>query len=195
MAFLRPASPLDTGPVVHGGGVMLRSPHSGDYQAWAELRAESRAFLTPWEPTWSRDDLTRAAFRRRLKHYARDIREDLAYPFFIFRAVDEQLVGGITMSNVRRGVAQTCSIGYWIGRAHARQGHMTAALHALVPFAFDTLGLHRIEAACLPTNEASMGLLIKCGFEREGYARRYLRINGVWQDHVLFALLAEDARR
>ena len=194
MAFLRPASPLDSGPAIFGGTVTLRAPHMGDYQAWAELRAESRAFLTPWEPTWARDDLTRAAFRRRLKHYAREIREDQAYPFFIFRTGDEVLIGGITVSNIRRGVAQTASIGYWIGRPHARRGHMTAAIRALVPFAVDTLALHRIEAACLPTNEASMRLLEKCGFEREGYARRYLRINGAWQDHVLFALLAEDAR-
>lgn len=195
MAFLRQANPLESGPVISGGSVLLRAPVMADYQAWAELRAESRAFLTPWEPTWARDDLSRAAFRRRLKHYARDIREDHAYPFFIFRAEDEALLGGVTASNVRRGVAQTCSIGYWIGRPYAHQGYMTAALRALVPFAFDTLGLHRIEAACLPSNEASMGLLIKCGFEREGYARRYLRINGAWQDHVLFALLAEDVRR
>ena len=195
MAFLRPANPLDAGPTVFGAAVTLRMPHMGDYQAWAELRAESRAFLTPWEPTWSRDDLTRSAFRRRLKHYSRDIRDDLAYPFFVFRTADEALLGGITVSNIRRGVAQTGSIGYWIGRPHARQGHMSAAIRTLIPFAFDTLGLHRIEAACLPTNEASMGLLIQCGFEREGYARRYLRINGAWQDHVLFALLAEDARR
>lgn len=195
MAFLRPASPLDGGPAIFGGTVTLRTPQPVDYQPWAELRAESRAFLTPWEPTWSRDDLTRAAFRRRLKHYARDIREDLAYPFFIFRTADDALLGGVTVSNIRRGVAQTASIGYWIGRPHARQGHMTAAIRALIPFAIDTLSLHRVEAACLPTNVASMRLLEKCGFEREGYARRYLRINGAWQDHVLFALLSEDVRR
>lgn len=195
MAFLRAANPLETGLTVFGASVTLRVPHMGDYQAWAEIRAESRAFLAPWEPTWNRDDLTRAAFRRRLKHYSRDIREDQAYPFLILRNSDDALLGGITVSNIRRGVAQTGSIGYWIGRAHARQGHMMTAIKALMPFAFDTLGLHRVEAACLPSNKASMGLLQKCGFEREGYARRYLRINGAWQDHVLFALLTEDAKR
>ena len=194
MAFLRAPGVADSSPSIFGGTVVLRSPQIGDYQAWAELRAESRTFLTPWEPTWNRDDLTKISFRRRLKHYARDMRDDLAYPFFIFRADDEALLGGVTVSNVRRGVAQSCSLGYWVGRPHAGQGVMTTALCALVPYIFDSLGLHRIEAACLPSNTASMRVLQKCGFEREGYARRYLRINGAWQDHVLFALLAEDAR-
>ncbi len=195
MAFLRPSSLLDSGQTVYGGEVMLRAPQMADYQAWAEVRTESRAFLTPWEPIWSRDELTRVAFRRRLKHYARDMREDHAYPFFIFRSSDDAMLGGVTVSNIRRGVAQSGAIGYWIGRSHARSGNMAAALNALIPFVFDTLGLHRIEAACLPHNAASIGLLTKCGFEREGYARRYLRINGAWQDHVLFALLSEDAKR
>ena len=194
MAFLRAPGVADSSPSIFGGTVVLRSPQIGDYQAWAELRAESRTFLTPWEPTWNRDDLTKISFRRRLKHYARDMRDDLAYPFFVFRADDEALLGGVTVSNVRRGVAQSCSLGYWVGRPHAGQGVMTTALCALVPYIFDSLGLHRIEAACLPSNTASMRVLQKCGFEREGYARRYLRINGAWQDHVLFALLAEDAR-
>jgi ribosomal-protein-alanine N-acetyltransferase len=195
MAFLRHSNPLESGATIFGGEVTLRTPQLMDYQAWAELRAESRAFLTPWEPTWRRDELTRAAYRRRLKHYARDMREDQAYPFFIFSTAGETLLGGVTISNIRRGVAQSGAIGYWMGRSHARRGNMTAALTALIPFAFDTVGLHRIEAACLPHNAASIGLLLKCGFEREGYARRYLRINGAWQDHVLFALLSEEARR
>jgi ribosomal-protein-alanine N-acetyltransferase len=195
MAFLRAAGPAEPESTIYGEGVTLRLPHMSDYAAWAELRAESRAFLTPWEPTWRRDDLTRSSFRRRVKHYLRDMREDQAYAYFVFRGGDKTLLGGLTVSNVRRGVAQTCSIGYWIGRSHARQGYMTAGLRALVPHAFDVLGLHRIEAACLPSNVASTALLQKCGFTREGYARRYLRINGVWQDHVLFALLAEDVNR
>lgn len=192
MAFLRVVSPLDQGPAVFGDGVFLRAPQPGDHSAWAELRQESRAFLTPWEPLWAHDDLSRSAFRRRLRRYQRDIRDDRAYPFFVFRSFDSQIVGGVTVSNVRRAVAQTCSIGYWVGEPYARMGYMTAALNALIPFIFENLGLHRIEAACLPHNDRSIGLLTKCGFEREGYARRYLKINGVWQDHVLFSLLAED---
>ncbi|MGH6725166.1 MAG: GNAT family N-acetyltransferase, partial [Pseudolabrys sp.] len=169
-----------------------RVPHSGDFTEWAALRDASRAFLVPWEPTWPADDLTRGAFRRRLKRYAEDVRSDLAYAFLIFRSDDNALVGGLTLANIRRGVAQAGSIGYWIGAPFARKGHMTAAMRALVPFCFTTLRLHRLEAACIPANTASVRLLEKTGFQREGYARRYLCINGVWQDHLLYARLQDD---
>jgi len=163
----------------------------GDYGDWAALRETSRAFLTPWEPTWPLDDLTRGAFRRRLKRYAEDLRCDQAYSFFLFRKSDNVLVGGLTLANVRRGVAQAGSLGYWMGAPYARQGHMSAAVHAIVPFAFDTLRLHRLEAACIPTNVASVRLLERTGFMREGYARQYLCINGMWQDHLLYARTAD----
>ena len=163
-----------------------------DFPAWARLREMSRDFLTPWEPAWPADDLTRSAFRRRLKRYAEDQRNDLSYSFFIFRKSDDALVGGLTIANIRRGVAQAGSLGYWMGEPFARQGHMTAAVRAVAPFAFGALGLHRIEAACIPTNTASTRLLEKCGFVREGLARQYLCINGVWHDHLLFARLRDD---
>ena len=192
MAFLRSVNPIETGPVIHAGQVYLRVPQMPDFSAWSALRALSREFLVPWEPTWPSDDLTRGAFRRRVRRYVRDIREDQAYPFFIFSTSDDALVGGLTLSNIRRGVSQACSLGYWVGAPHARQGHMSRAVAAAVPFVFDTLKLHRLEAACLPSNLASIALLRKCGFTEEGYARRYLKINGIWQDHLLFAVLAED---
>lgn len=195
MAFLRNVTPLDTGPAIHGRSVYLRTPRARDYSAWATLRERSRQFLVPWEPAWPADDLTRSAFRRRLRRYHRDIRQDESYPFFIFREEDGQLVGGLTLSHVRRGVTQSCSLGYWVGEPYARQGMMTAAVRAIIPFIFDTLKLHRVEAACLPENTASIALLEKTGFSREGHARRYLRINGAWQDHVLFALLEDDPRQ
>jgi ribosomal-protein-alanine N-acetyltransferase len=193
MVFLRSVS-ADTGPAIHGNGVHLRTPQMSDHSAWAALREESRAFLTPWEPTWPLDDLTRAAFRRRVRRYLQDIREDSAYPFFVFRNVDNAFLGGITLSNVRRGVTQSASLGYWIGADYARQGYMTSAVAASVTFVFEQLRLHRLEAACLPSNVASIRLLEKVGFTREGFARRYLRINGVWQDHFLYAMLSEDPR-
>ncbi len=164
----------------------------GDFAEWALLRAQSRDFLRPWEPTWPRDDLSRSSFRRRIRHYQRDIRSDYAYPFFIFNKYDNTFIGGITLGNIRRGVAQSGTIGYWVGERHARKGYMSTALPLLMEYAFSTLELHRIEAACLPENAASIGLLKKCGFQQEGYARRYLRIDGAWRDHVLFALLADD---
>lgn len=192
MAFLRSVGGFDVSLSIAGQGVRLRTPQMSDYAEWADLRERSRAFLTPWEPVWPRDDLTRTAFRRRLRRYAQDIREDQAYPFFVFRVPDDRLLGGITLSNVRRGVAQTCSLGYWMGAAHAGKGYMTAAVRAVVPFVFETLCLHRLEAACLPHNMASIRLLERVGFQREGLARRYLCINGLWQDHLLYALLRDD---
>ena len=191
MAFLRTNATYDV-PVIPGEGLFLRVPSLADYQPWAELRAESRGFLTPWEPTWPADDLTRTAFRRRVRRYQLEIREDHAYPFFIFRQSDYALLGGITLSNVTRGMTQTATVGYWMGERHAGRGHMTRAVRALVPFAFGALHLHRLEAACLPHNGASMRLLQKVGFRREGLARGLVCINGRWQDHIVFALLTED---
>lgn len=193
MAFFRSVSFNDNAPGIVGPGVILRAPLASDYPAWASLRERSRAFLTPWEPIWPADDLTRAAFRRRVKRYAEDQRNDLAYAFLIFRSSDHTLVGGLTLANIRRGVAQAGSIGYWIGEPFARRGYMSAALRTLIPFAFNSLRLHRLEAACIPSNTASIGLLEKCGFKREGYAREYLCINGTWQDHLLYARLKDDA--
>lgn len=192
MAFFRTVGSVEALPTIKGDGVVLRPPQMADYAEWTALREASRDFLTPWEPTWPADDLTRGAFRRRLKRYAEDLRTDQAYPFFIFRSGDDTLVGGLTLANIRRGVAQAGSLGYWIGTPFARKGHMSAAVRALIPFAFGAIRLHRLEAACIPTNAASMRLLEKTGFMREGYARQYLCINGSWQDHVLYARLADD---
>lgn len=192
MAFFRTVSFSDPLPTVEADGVFLRAPQASDYAEWAALREASRAFLTPWEPTWPADDLSRSAFRRRLRRYAEDHRTDASYAFFVFRKSDHALVGGLTLANVRRGVAQAGSIGYWIGEPHARRGMMTAAVRAFVPFAFTALRLHRLEAACIPSNAASIRLLESAGFSREGYAREYLCINGLWQDHLLFARLSGD---
>ena len=194
MALLRAASPSDLGPVIESEEVTLRTPQMSDYPAWADLRAGSREFLTPWEPIWAPDELSRASFRRRIRHYLRDLREDVGYALFIFSNATDELVGGLTLCNVRRGVTQSCTLGYWVGADFANQGYMTEAVRAVIPFVFDSLELHRLEAACLPTNMASMRLLEKTGFKQEGLARRYLRINGVWQDHLLYALLDSDAR-
>ena len=192
MAFFRTVSFSEQLPAIAGEGVVLRAPQNADFVEWAALREASREFLTPWEPTWPADDLTRASFRRRIKRYSEDQRGDLAYPVFIFRRTDNMLIGGLTLTNIRRGCAQAASLGYWMGAAFARQGYMTAAVGALMPFAFGTLRLHRVEAACIPANVASIRLLEKTGFKREGFARQYLCIDGVWQDHLLYARLKDD---
>lgn len=192
MAFLRSPFARELPPVLRGSKVMLRTPDMGDHEAWAALRQVSREFLTPWEPQWPANDLTRTAFRARLKTYWRDLADDTAYPFFIFSADGRTLLGALTLSNLRRGVAQMASLGYWIGQPYARQGCMTAAVRLVLPFAFEHLHLHRVEAACLPSNFASIALLQRVGFEREGRARDYLKINGRWQDHLLFAHLGDS---
>jgi ribosomal-protein-alanine N-acetyltransferase len=193
MALLDWIAP-ESGLRVDGEGISLRPPRASDYPEWRELRAVSRAFLQPWEPTWPADDLGRAAYRRRLTAYARDRDAGAAYPFFVFRNGDGALTGGITLSNVRRGVAQMGSVGYWCGKPFARHGHTLAAVRALSDFAFRTLGLHRLEAACIPSNTPSRRLLVKAGFEEEGFAKAYLKINGDWRDHVLFGLISPFKR-
>jgi ribosomal-protein-alanine N-acetyltransferase len=195
MAFMRGLTfPGGQQPVIWGSDVYLRYPRLSDHLLWARLRGESRELLAPWEPAWASDELTKGAFRRRIKRYQKETRLDTAYAFFVFRRSDDMLMGGCTLSNVRRGVTQCCALGYWIGERFARKGYMYDAVSALVPFIFSTLGLHRIEAACVPANEPSRNLLVKAGFREEGLARRYLLINGQWNDHLLFALLEDEAR-
>jgi [ribosomal protein S5]-alanine N-acetyltransferase len=179
---------------MEGDRVLLRPPERGDWELWSAVRGESRKFLAPWEPSWTSDALTRSAYRRRLQRYAIDWRTDQGYSFFIFRIEDGALVGGIGLSNVRRGVAETASLGYWVGERFARRGYMTQGLALALAFSFQRLKLHRVEAACLPHNAPSRGLLLKTGFREEGYAREYLCIDGRWQDHVLYAMLRDEWR-
>jgi ribosomal-protein-alanine N-acetyltransferase len=193
MAFFRTINFAEPLASIAGDGVILRTPQMTDFGDWSALREASREFLVPWEPTWPPDDLTRGAFRRRVRRYAEDLRTDQGYAFLILRITDGALLGGLTLANIRRGVAQAASLGYWMGLPFARHGYMTAAVRAIIPFAFATLRLHRLEAACIPSNAASIRLLEKTGFDREGYAREYLCINGAWQDHLLYARLADDA--
>jgi [ribosomal protein S5]-alanine N-acetyltransferase len=174
-----------------GERVFLRSPERADYEGWASLRSRSRNFLAPWEPSWPADALSRASFRTRVARYSEDWRTDQAYNLFIFTH-DETLIGGVGLSNLRRGVSESANLGYWIGEPFAQQGYMTAALPLVLAFAFERLRLHRVEAACLPTNTPSRSLLVRAGFRQEGYARQYLCIEGKWQDHLLFAILRED---
>jgi ribosomal-protein-alanine N-acetyltransferase len=180
-------------PVLLGPRVTLRPPRAADYNDWATLRRQSRDFLKPFEPRWSETDLTRRVFLSRLKRSREEARQGTDYAFFIFRrgTGNETLVGGLTLSNVRRRAAQYVTLGYWMGKDFVGQGLMTEAVGAVIPFAFDTLGLHRIHAAFLPTNTASRRVLEKNGFREEGYAENYLQIDGRWCDHVLFGLTRE----
>ena len=171
----------------------LRLPQHGDFNAWTALRQDSRDFLVPWEPTWSADHLSRKAFTNRVYWAQRASRNGTALPLFLIRR-DGELLGAITLDNIRRGPAQSASIGYWIGQRFARQGYMREAIGALTHHAFTQMDLSRIEAACLPENTASRGVLERSGFKYEGVAQSYLQINGRWRNHVLYSNLRHDRR-
>jgi [ribosomal protein S5]-alanine N-acetyltransferase len=175
-----------------GERTYLRPPSRADYKPWVAVREASRAFLEPWEPSWGDDALERAVYRDRVARILQEWRLDLGYGFHVFRRSDDGLIGGVNLNNVRRGVAQAANLGYWMGEFNANQGYMTDALHALLPHAFQSLGLHRIDAACIPENKPSRHLLEKFGFREIGEAKGYLKINGEWRDHLLTSALLED---
>ncbi|MEZ5755949.1 MAG: GNAT family protein [Paracoccaceae bacterium] len=172
----------------------LRLPQHADWKAWAALRQESEAFLTPWEPVWAGDHLTRRAFTNRVYWAARAEGQGTALPLMMIRREDQALLGAITLDNIRRGPAQAGTLGYWIGERFSRRGYMREAILAVVHHAFAVMDLSRIEAACLPENAASRGVLEKCGFKYEGVAQSYLQISGRWRNHVLYSALRTDRR-
>jgi ribosomal-protein-alanine N-acetyltransferase len=172
----------------------LRLPEHGDWRQWSEVREASAEFLIKWEPVWSNDHLTRRAFTNRVYWAQRAEAQGTALPMLLIRREDQQLLGALTLDNIRRGPSQTGTFGYWIGQPFARQGYMREALLALTHHAFTRMDLSRLEAACLPENVASRGVLEKCGFKYEGVAQSYLQINGRWRNHVLYANLRGDRR-
>jgi ribosomal-protein-alanine N-acetyltransferase len=172
----------------------LRAPAQTDYRQWSVLRHASKEFLTPWEPTWSPDHLSRKSFSNRVYWSQKNINGGTAIPLFMFRREDDKFVGAITLDNIRHGPAQTGTMGYWIGQPYARHGYMTEALLAMVHYAFSTMDISRVESACLPENVASRGVLEKCGYKYEGVAQAYIQINGRWRTHVLYAALRADRR-
>lgn len=172
----------------------LRPPIHSDYRDWSGLRHQSRDFLIPWEPSWADDHLSRKAFTNRVYWAQRSVGNGSAVPLFLFRRDDHVLVGAITLDNIRRGPAQAGTLGYWTGQPFARHGYMREAIEAVVHYSFTRLDLSRIEAACLPENAASRGLLESAGFKYEGVAQSYLQISGRWRTHVLYSSLRSDRR-
>ena len=175
-----------------GQRVFLRPPKRRDALKWQKLRMSSKSFLVPWEPSWDASSCTRRAYLRYFKNSNYLANMDRAYSFLIFKTDDKILLGGINIGNVRRGVSQSASLGYWIGEKYARNGYMKEALKLLIPSLFVDLRLNRIEAATLEENVASKNLLKKIGFKKEGVLRKYLKINGAWRDHILYGLLEND---
>lgn len=182
------------GPVLTGKRVLLRPARMEDWSSWAEVRRVSQRFLEPWEPTWASDSLTQQAFRRRLRALQRERLAGTSSGLLMLDRLEGHVIGGITIADIRRGVAMSCSVGYWVGEPYARRGFMSEGVSVILTHIFETLRMHRVEAACLPANEASQRLLRRLGFFEEGLARGYLKIDGRWQDHRLFALLEQDWR-
>ncbi len=172
----------------------LRLPEHGDWRQWTDLREASAAFLAQWEPVWATDHLTRRAFTNRVYWAQRAEAQGTALPMLLIRREDNRLLGALTLDNIRRGPSQAGTLGYWIGQPFARHGYMREAILALTHHAFTNLDLSRMEAACLPENAPSRGVLEKCGFKYEGVAQSYLQINGRWRNHVLYANLRGDRR-
>ncbi len=181
-------------PVLLTKRLELRLPRKADYIPWVTTRRAGVDFLQPWEPIRGRDYEAKGSFYARMGWAHRAARQKSAFPFMIIQREDARLMGALTLDNVRFGPAKTGTVGYWIGPDFARYGYMSEALAAVVGFAFEELNLSRIEAACLPENEASRGVLEKCGFKYEGVAQSYLQIAGRWRTHVLYARLREDRR-
>lgn len=188
-------------PLITLGGkrVLLRLPQARDYDDWYRLRRASQDFLRPFEPRWTEMDLARRVFTTRVRRARQEAEEGSDFSFFVFvtEGGNETLVGGITLSNIRRRAAQFVNLGYWMGQQFAGQGLMSEAVGVTLPFIFDSLDLHRAHAAFMPHNMASRRVLEKNAFVEEGYARAYLQINGRWEDHVLMGLTREhwDATR
>lgn len=175
-----------------GDGVYLRHPKWAEYDAWADLRRANEAELAPWEPEWDLEHLSRPSYRSRLARFKRLVADGSGYPFHIFLASNEHFIGACHVTGIKRHVSQSAQLGYWIGEAYARKGYARAAVRAATRFSFETLGLHRVEAAVQADNVRSIRLLEACGYSKEGTARGYLRINGQWRDHDIYARLSTD---
>lgn len=175
-----------------GTRVSLRPPRLGDWHEWAMLRSRNAGFLKPWEPAWDEGSLTEEYYERRLRRQVREWNGDQCYPFLIVLNDGDRIIGAINVNNVARGAVQFASLGYWIDESRQRHGYMTEAGRLIVAHAFTGLKLHRLCAACLPENVRSRSLLTKLGFKEEGFAPRYIQIDGLWRDHVLYGLTVED---
>lgn len=178
--------------VLTGERLIVRPPALSDWPQWTEVRGRNRAFLKPYEPSWPEDCLSRAFFERRLQRQARDWRMGQGYSFLIFDKTTASLIGGININNVCRGAAQYGTLGYWLDEEEQGSGYMAEALRLVINYGFTHLQLHRFNAGCLPGNERSARLLAKLGFAEEGFAKKYVQIDGRWQDHLLFGLPCED---
>ena len=179
--------------VRHGRRVTLRTMVPDDYDKWIEVRERCRDWLVPWEPRPEGAPVPaedRASFGSRCSMRERERQMGTGYGFGVF--VGERLVGELTLSSVQRGPFQSAYIGYWIDEAVAGRGYTPEAVVVALRLAFEDLGLHRIEISIIPRNDRSKRVVEKLAIRHEGIAKRFLQINGVWEDHSRFAITAEE---
>ena len=172
--------------------VYLRPPQATDVRKWIGVRHRNRDYLKPFEPAWDANCLTENYFQRRLARQIHEWDTGLGNSFLIFKKDGDELIGGMNINHICRGAGQYASLGYWIDEAHQGQGYMAEALRVTLKYAFEELQLHRVHAACIVKNARSRNLLLRCGFREEGFAERYIAIDGEWQDHHLFGITFED---
>ena len=177
---------------LYGDNILLRPPQYSDWINWSKVREVNKLYLQPWEPLWSPGELERSSFVKRVRMFEKLSTNDEAYSFLIFKNENTEFIGELNISNIQRGIIQSCSIGYWIAKKYEGLGMMSESLELVKSFIFNQLKLHRIEAACLPHNSPSLKVLLKNGFKIEGTARKLLKINNKWQDHTVFSYLYED---
>jgi ribosomal-protein-alanine N-acetyltransferase len=177
-----------------GRRVMLRPLVVGDFDAWREVRHRSRDWLLKWEPRPlpGQPDATsdRRVFAARCGARERERQLGSGYGFGMF--VAGRFVGEINLSSVQRGPYQNAYVGYWIDQAMAGNAYTPEAFVVLCRFAFEDLALHRLQASIIPRNTASRRVAEKVGLRNEGIAERYLEINGVWEDHVRYAITSDE---
>ena len=179
--------------ILQGKNVELRAPHYSDFDQWRSLRESSKTFLELWEPKRGSEFFKRNAFNNRVRWARKSSKAGQAYQFFIFDKF-ETLLGSITIENIRKGPSNAATLGYWLGKKHTGKGFMKESVLAIIDFCFNKLNISRLEAATLPENKPSRGLLEKVGFKYEGVGQSYLQINGRWRNHVLYGLLRNDRR-
>jgi ribosomal-protein-alanine N-acetyltransferase len=190
---VRETSPDTLGARLVGRRVVLRPLRSEDYEAWREVRTRCHDWLVPWEPRpagMPRPSEDRQSFVARCSTRERDRQLGAGYGYGIF--VQDHFAGEINLSSIQRGAFQNCYVGYWIDKALAGQGYVPEACVVLFGFAFEQLGLHRLQVAIVPRNAASRRVARKLYLRGEGVACRYLEIDGRWEDHVRYAITAEE---
>lgn len=180
-------------PKLKGERIHLCSLQKEDYAQWAEIRRRNQDFLKPFEPKWSSDALSDVFFKRRLHKQKQEKEAGRGAFFLIHHNQDRKIIGGINLNNIQYGAARCASLGYWLEKGSLKQGYMHEAASLVIDYAFNVLNLHRLHAACLPNNQDSVNLLLKLGFQEEGFAEKYLQINGVFEDHRLFGLIKKDS--